>query len=264
MDEFETKNEYRIRMKERGIKEKKFTEIYEQKRKELRRERAKKRIQLIEQYNEKLNNLLVASRKPIDNLNLIFQKYRADGKYFPVYISHDNVTPFNGIVRVSRANARTLKKSIDQLTVRAEVQPTINNRKKLVNIVIHNPNTGNSYYLAKTKSHKSRHIPVPPNLKATVKFNEPSGNNALDAEETGNIVVEIQNNGKGSAFQVAIRLVASEAIRHLDYPSEKIIPEISPTSTQQVIFPFIINSYTIEKNRIIIPYFIDTYHSKSS
>ena len=237
MGEFETKNEYKLRIAKRKFKYDSITNTFNNKRKIFRKERVNKRMKLIEQYNEKLNNLLITSRKPIDDLKVSFEKYRADGKYFPVYISHDNVIPFNGIVRVSRANARTFKKSIDQLSVRAEVQPTINNRKKLVNIVIHNPNTGNSYYLAKTESHKSKHIPVPPNLKATVKFNEPSGNNALDAEETGNIVVEIQNIGKGSAFQVATRLVASSAIRDLDYPSEKIIPEISPTSTQQVIFP---------------------------
>jgi hypothetical protein len=236
-DEFETQYEYKKRMVKRESKERNIKELFEKNRNIIRRERVNKRMKLVDQYNKKLNNLLIASRKPIDNLKVSFKDYRADGKYFPVYISHNNVIPFNGIVRVSRANARTFKKSIDQLTVRAEVQPTINNRKKLVNIVIHNPNTGNSYYLAKTESYKNKHIQIPPNLKATVTFNEPSGNNALDAEETGNIVVEIQNNGKGSAFQVATRLVASSAIRDLDYPSEKIIPEISPTSTQQVIFP---------------------------
>jgi len=236
-DEFETQNEYKIRMMERETKNNNINEIFEKKRNTLRRERVNKRMKLIEQYNEKLNNLLVASREPIEDLKLSLQSYRADAQYFPVSISHDRVIPFNGIVRVSRANARTFKKSIDQLTVRAEVQPTINNKNKLVNIVIHNPNTGNSYYLSKIESHKNKHIPVPPSLKASVTFNEPSGNKALDAEETGNIVVEIQNNGKGSAFQVATRLVASKAIRDLDYPSEKIIPEISPTSTQKVIFP---------------------------
>ncbi|KPA14818.1 cell envelope biogenesis protein OmpA [Candidatus Magnetomorum sp. HK-1] len=236
-DEFETQNEYQNRMKKREAKENKINKTFEKKRNILRRERVNKRIKLVEQYNEKLNNLLVASRKPVDDLKVSFKKYRADGKYFPVTINHNKVIPFNGIVRVSRANARIFKKSIDQLTVRAEVQPTINNKNKLVNIVIHNPSTGNSYYLAKTESHKNKHIPVPPNLRASVTFNEPSGNNALDAEETGNIVIDIQNNGKGSAFQIATRLVASKAIRDLDYPSEKIIPEISPTSTQQVIFP---------------------------
>jgi len=236
-DEFETQNEYKIRMKKREAKKNKINETYEKKRNILRLERVNKRRKLIDKYNEKLNKLLIASRKPIDNLKVSFKDYRADGLYFPVSISHENAIPFNGIVRVSRANARTFKKAIDQLTVRAEIQPTINNRNKLVNIVIHNPASGNSYYLAKTESHKNKQIPVPPELKASVTFNEPSGNNALDAEETGNIVVDIHNNGKGSAFHVATRLVASTAIRDLDYSSEKIIPEISPTSTQQVVFP---------------------------
>ena len=235
--EFETQNEFKARVKKLKAKEKIIIYTFKQRRNELRRERVYKRMKLIEQYNVRLNNLLLASRKPIDDCKVSFKKYRADGKYFPVSIYHENTIPFHGIVRVPRANARTFKKNIDQLQICAEVQSTIRNNNKFINIVIHNPNTGNSYYLAKTKSYQDKDIPLPPKLKATVKFNEPSGNYALDAEETGYIVVEFQNNGKGSAFQVTTRLVASTVIRDLDYPSEKIIPEISPTSTQKVIFP---------------------------
>jgi hypothetical protein len=45
-------------------------------------------------------------------------------------------------------------------------------------------------------------FPAPPNLVATIHFSEPSGNNILDAEETGWLLITVRNNGKGDAFDV--------------------------------------------------------------
>lgn len=43
---------------------------------------------------------------------------------------------------------------------------------------------------------------IPPDLKATVTFTEPSGNNILDSEETATVQIKIQNSGKGAANMV--------------------------------------------------------------
>src|SRR3989338_593415 len=45
-------------------------------------------------------------------------------------------------------------------------------------------------------------LPAPPDISATVSFSEPSGNNILDAGETGKLVLTIKNSGKGDAFDV--------------------------------------------------------------
>jgi hypothetical protein len=37
--------------------------------------------------------------------------------------------------------------------------------------------------------------PVPPNLTASIQFTEPSGNNILDADETGKLIITLQNRG---------------------------------------------------------------------
>ena len=43
---------------------------------------------------------------------------------------------------------------------------------------------------------------IPPDLRATVSFSEPSGNNILDAEETAQVNISIKNEGRGSGNMV--------------------------------------------------------------
>jgi hypothetical protein len=45
-------------------------------------------------------------------------------------------------------------------------------------------------------------FPLPPQLSATIQFYEPSGNNILDADETGKLIIVVQNSGRGDAFDV--------------------------------------------------------------
>lgn len=62
-----------------------------------------------------------------------------------------------------------------------------------------------------------RVMPSPPNLIATVQFTEPSGNNILDADETGKIVITLENRGKGDAFDVQAELETDKRISGLSY-----------------------------------------------
>jgi len=59
--------------------------------------------------------------------------------------------------------------------------------------------------------------PFPPNLKMTISFDEPSGNNALDAEEKAYFIVKISNEGKGKACGVRINVSKVKAPRELVY-----------------------------------------------
>jgi len=52
----------------------------------------------------------------------------------------------------------------------------------------------------------------PPSLRAKVAFSEPSGNNALDAEEKGDLTLTITNSGKGTALGVEARVSAENTI----------------------------------------------------
>lgn len=66
---------------------------------------------------------------------------------------------------------------------------------------------------------------IPPDLKATYTFKEPSGNNMLDAEESAELTITITNSGKGNAnmLQANISPAASDGI---SYPSSLYFGEI--------------------------------------
>lgn len=59
--------------------------------------------------------------------------------------------------------------------------------------------------------------PVPPNLTAAVQFTEPSGNNILDAGETGKFIITLQNLGKGDAFDCRAELTIQPRISGLSF-----------------------------------------------
>jgi hypothetical protein len=59
--------------------------------------------------------------------------------------------------------------------------------------------------------------PLPPNLTSSVKFIEPSGNDLLDAGESGKLVIIVTNNGKGDAFDVKCEIRTNKDIQGLSY-----------------------------------------------
>jgi len=62
--------------------------------------------------------------------------------------------------------------------------------------------------------------PHPPALSVEVAFSEPSGNNLLDAEETGTLKITVQNRGRGDAFDVTALLTAEKTVDGLSFPKE--------------------------------------------
>lgn len=70
-------------------------------------------------------------------------------------------------------------------------------------------------------------FPAPPNLSATVEFKEPSGNNILDAGETGRLIISVKNNGKGDAFDVKAEIKPGKRLDGLLYDKEINIGTIS-------------------------------------
>ena len=60
----------------------------------------------------------------------------------------------------------------------------------------------------------------PPRLMARVTLSEPSGNNVLDAEETGQLVVSVTNSGKGDSCGLAAALIVPGANGHLSFEKE--------------------------------------------
>lgn len=83
---------------------------------------------------------------------------------------------------------------------------------------------------------------LPPELKISAKLKEPSGNGFLDAEETGKIVIDIKNKGKGSAYGLIIDLQGEINDPNISYSRTRVAGEIEPGLTKSVEF-------TIEANK---------------
>lgn len=62
--------------------------------------------------------------------------------------------------------------------------------------------------------------PVPPDITAAITFSEPSGNNILDAGETGRLTVTVKNSGKGDALDVAVELKPDKNLKGLTFDKQ--------------------------------------------
>ncbi len=67
-------------------------------------------------------------------------------------------------------------------------------------------------YLAERSLPKFPKPKMPPNLALKIEFKEPSGNNYLDAEETGEIQIKIINNGIGEAYGMETTVSITETV----------------------------------------------------
>jgi hypothetical protein len=65
--------------------------------------------------------------------------------------------------------------------------------------------------------------PAPPNLTASIQFAEPSGNNILDADETGKLIITLQNRGQGDAFDCRAEIKSAPRMNGLDFESAIVI-----------------------------------------
>jgi hypothetical protein len=73
--------------------------------------------------------------------------------------------------------------------------------------------------------------PLPPNLSAQVAFTELSGNRILDADETGKLIITLQNRGKGDAFDVRAEIKASGKTEGLTFDGDVLIGTVPAGQT---------------------------------
>ena len=70
----------------------------------------------------------------------------------------------------------------------------------------------------------------PPDLAINIQFNEPSGNNALDADEKATIILNITNNGMGEAYGVEPQINLNSSISDLTIGDFEAIDKILPNT----------------------------------
>lgn len=86
--------------------------------------------------------------------------------------------------------------------------------------------------------------PTPPDLEASVEFREPSGNNILEAEETGKLIITVHNKGTGDAFDIVAVISPDNSIKGLVFErrvqigtlpaGRTVVKEVPLTATEEV------------------------------
>jgi hypothetical protein len=74
-------------------------------------------------------------------------------------------------------------------------------------------------------------FPTPPNLTAHVQFSEPSGKNVLQADETGKLIINIQNSGRGDAFDVKLEIREDKKVEGLTFETDVLIGTVPAGKT---------------------------------
>lgn len=94
---------------------------------------------------------------------------------------------------------------------------------------------------------------LPPNLTVEVSFSESSGNDMLDAEETGTFKIIIKNDGRGKAMDVIMNISPSKLgfraynISGLSFYNTKKIGDINPGKEKKIIIPITADFAIISK-----------------
>ena len=75
---------------------------------------------------------------------------------------------------------------------------------------------------------------LPADLSLDIQFSEPSGNNYLDAEETGTVSITITNNGMGEAYAIQPSLSLKTSITGLNTGEFELIERLDPSSSKEM------------------------------
>lgn len=194
-DEFETQGMFEKRKADAANKAKELRNEYAGKIADA------KRIfdQNISELKQERDQLLASSEKEAFSFFTV-GTYDADNQQFPIRL---NETKETYSIPITLQQAREFKNISSQLSALGKRRLTLDERYEYYNWIVNfngqtiafGPQKGKQQYVA-SKSQPS----LPPELKTSISFSEPSGNLKLDANESGDIIVTITNSGKGTAF----------------------------------------------------------------
>jgi len=80
--------------------------------------------------------------------------------------------------------------------------------------------------------------PYPPELRASLSFHEPSGNNLLDAEETAEVKLNLENVGKGIAFGIKVDADIGKTVPGLKFKKQYDVGQLGPFKNTLITIPF--------------------------
>lgn len=142
------------------------------------------------------------------NLSIELGKYNADKEYFPIKLLESGEIKN---IYIPLSFAREFKNNFNNLIITGYRQVNLNLEWEYVDVIINDPVTGEIYPFSEKSSVylpgiTQRKISATPIIETEILFNEYSGNELLDAEESGEIKIILINNGKGDAFDFTVNL----------------------------------------------------------
>ena len=218
--EFETSAAYEQRIAREKEKEQQTQEDFEQRIQDVHRE-----------AEQRIKEELTASRVPVQLETQTISEYDADTELFSI-----DVVDREYDLKVPRNSARDFKNNYQDMIIVGEKRRTKEGGWVYLNLAVTNAETGTQYPFGEQVGEtRISEEGKPPQLVANVNFREPSGNQYLDARETGAFVITVENTGDGAARGVQISPTPS-SIDQLDYGTAY-IPEIRPGASESVTIP---------------------------
>lgn len=153
------------------------------------------------QIQAQLDALLAQSKEQYVAQHFRLGNYNADKEEFPIYINEPNTTLY---VNVPQHRARNVKENIECYELEGTRNLTESLKWEYKNWYLKGQNE--LYAVGNHEELRQKRVNLvgyeAPNLVAQISFSEPSGNQFLDAEESGEIIITLENKGDGEGFDV--------------------------------------------------------------
>jgi len=222
--EFETSREFNERKRKEELKKKELTIKYQQIKESRKERQIFEKAELLHEIKNRINNIQIKK-----NYNFKISEFNTDRNSFIItignHIKRELIMPIE--------KAKVFKYNINNYIITNTIKPTLeglweteSNKYVLSNFI-----TGEILsWEGDIPTYVEKAIENPPNLTASIKLIEPSGEGYLDADETSTIQVTLVNKGKGSAKMTRISLFQEEGST-LYYDVSKTITEILPNES---------------------------------
>jgi hypothetical protein len=238
-DEFETQAEFDKRKSEAAGKAQAIRSDYERRTAEAKKVFAARRSDL----RAELGALLAQSLQDV-NSSFVLGTYDPESNAFPVTLAVSGQTL---TVKVPRELARDFKSQAANVSAKGKKQLTGDLKWEYFNWNIALPG-GQSFAFGEQRGAAAQVAQLqstpPPSLTARVSFSEPSGNNALDAEEKATLTLAVTNNGKGSALGLEAR-ISVENTQGITSNTSLFVGEIPAGATRTGVLELSANDRTI-------------------
>jgi hypothetical protein len=225
-DEFETQAEFDKRKSEVASKASTIRADYARRIAEAKKVFDKRRSEVQSEFR----SLLAQTLKDVET-RFILGAYDAESNSFTITLSLSEQT---SSVKVPREFARDFKDQSSTLVAKGKKQLNENLEWEYFNWSI-SLSSGQVFVFGEQRGASAQVTQVqstpPPSLKASVAFNEPSGNNALDAEEKATLTLTVTNNGKGTALGVEAK-ITSQNTQGMSFNSSLFVGEVPAGTTR--------------------------------